>query len=240
VVTVYLSTQRGFEADNMKSKGVFPGCDFCSELNEGSGDRFSDALNGRCESRLVLRMSDLCVFPSLGEIVPGHLLIVPSYHVTAFTSIAPKDKAVLAQLIPLINRTFRFQHGEEPIFFEHGDPSGLDVFNGQCISHAHIHVLPHNVDMLAAVKRERRFLASAKINAPSVPVAEPYVALIESDLTAHFFSSVNAPRQYLRALYSRLVGEPGGENWFERTDVETTLRHAARYREAFHVTPQKT
>jgi histidine triad (HIT) family protein len=206
-------------------------CDFCLELGAIPEGLFPKLVNGTQPSRVIFELGNLRVFPSLGEIIPGHLLIAPTYHVTATTKLNQEDRAALTQLVQKISDAFRRTHGEYPIFFEHGDPTGAEIAYGQCISHAHLHVLPQNIDMLPRLKKERGFIQSAKMSDLQIRIEEPYVSFAAGgDQCIHFFSAVDAPRQYMRALYSELIGNNNAHDWYSRIDPETTLNSAKKYR----------
>ena len=215
----------------MSDTVLYPGCDLCMELNGQEDDRFH-RLHGEYKSRIVLSIGELRVFPSLGEILPAHLLIVPTYHATASSNFVDSDKRHLIKVIGLIRRSYHREFGENPTFFEHGDPTGNDVFAGQCVSHAHIHALPRNVEMRSKVSKAHRFIGSAPAGS-SVELTESYLSVMDDQEQFHYFSAVEAPRQYLRALYSRLVDRPGAENWITNVDIKKTDMSIALCRRIF-------
>lgn len=62
---------------------------------------------------------------------------------------------------------------------------------------------------------------------------QSYVAVLDDDDALHLFSSKDAPRQYLRALYGKLVGIAGAENWYARSSGTTTAASAEKLRALF-------
>lgn len=212
----------------------FSDCDFCLELRREPEGLFPKLAIDKSVSRIVLEAGHLRVFPSLGEILPGHLLIAPTYHVTASINLDAEDKSILFQLMNKISRAFMREHGEYPVYFEHGDPTGHEMAYGQCISHAHIHVLPVFVNMLDRLRTERPLIGGSNSQDSTVRITEPYVSFIDgSNLQTHYFSAVGAPRQYMRALYSELVGKAGAQDWFSRINIETTIHNAQKYTRIF-------
>jgi len=212
-----------------------PRCDFCAEFNGLDGDLYKKLIGKDGPSRIVLTEGNVVAVPSLGEILPYHLLVIPTYHITSILSLESGDKASFATLVRHIRGVFEAAFGETPVMFEHGDPKGTDVFNGQCISHAHFHILPRHVDLLAAVHAERPLLASISLDGISPATDEPYVAVVDDAEVMHLFSSKDAPRQYLRALYGKLVGVDGAENWYARSSGVTTAASAEKLRKLFGV-----
>jgi len=207
-------------------------CDFCNELTNNTNNLFSELLAGQRISRVIAAKGELRLVPSLGEIIPGHMLIVPTYHVTSSTLLTPDDKTALRDIFQHVQRIFVAANGQCPTAFEHGDPTGSEVFSGQCVSHAHIHILPTYVDMLSILHDERRFLFSALLS-DDVPVSEPYLSIIDGNGWVHYFSAVGAPRQYLRALYAKQVGQHDAQDWYRRIDMTKTLESLTKYAQLF-------
>jgi diadenosine tetraphosphate (Ap4A) HIT family hydrolase len=207
-------------------------CDFCNELTNNTDNLFSELLAGQRISRVIAANGELRILPSLGEIIPGHLLIVPTYHITSSTLLTPDDKTALRDIFQHVQRTLVAANGQSPTAFEHGDPTGREVFSGQCVSHAHIHILPTYIDMLSILHAERPFLLSASLS-DDVPVREPYLSIINGNGCVHYFSAVGAPRQYLRALYAKQVGQQGAEDWYAHIDIRKTRESVTKYAELF-------
>lgn len=212
---------------------IDPTCDFCVEFNGLRGDLFDKLTGENALSRVVLKAGKLNAIPSLGEILPYHLLIVPAYHVMSILNLEPADKVHFAELIRHIRKVYEKAFGQTPVFFEHGDPTGKDVFGGQCIAHAHFHVLPKNVDLLSNVCGERALIASIPLDDLTADIAQSYVAVMADDEVLHLFSSADAPRQYLRALYGKLAGVEGAENWYTRRDGKITASSTDKIRRLF-------
>ena len=210
-----------------------PGCDFCAEFNGLPGDLYNSLIGAGGPSRIVLTEGNLVAAPSLGEIVPYHLLVIPTYHVTSILNLEPGDRASFAKLVRHICGTFEPVFGEKPVLFEHGDPKGTDVFNGQCVAHAHFHILPKHVDLLSAVRADRPLLASVSLDEIGAVTDEAYVAVMDDEEVLHLFSSKDAPRQYLRALYGKLVGVPDAEYWRARSSGPSTACSAEKLRAVF-------
>jgi diadenosine tetraphosphate (Ap4A) HIT family hydrolase len=210
-----------------------PGCDFCAEFNGLPDHLYSELVGRGGPARVVLTEGNLVAVPSLGEILPYHLLIIPTYHITSILNLLPNDRASFARLVRHICRAFKAAFGEKPVLFEHGDPKGTDVFNGQCVSHAHFHVLPRHVDLLSIVRSERPLLTSVALDDIGAVTDESYVAVMDDDEVLHLFSSKDAPRQYLRALYGKLVGVADAEWWRARSSGATTAASTEKLRTLF-------
>jgi diadenosine tetraphosphate (Ap4A) HIT family hydrolase len=131
------------------SGGTMAERDFCAEFRTGEENLYSELLMEvgklpRDHPRIVAQSGDLVVFPSLGELEDGHLLISPRYHVTSMLHLTAADREELVKEMHRIRETYRGAHGHYPIFFEHGNPTRQQEGFANCIEHAHLHALPSN------------------------------------------------------------------------------------------------
>lgn len=113
-------------------------CCFCAEL-AGRRTRFHE-LYPDLNSRVVLESDDFVVVPSLGQLSPGHLLLIPRQHVTSFGALGSTYREEALRIYDLL-RSELGQRYSPPVSFEHGSPPGAT--EGGCgIVHAHIHFVP--------------------------------------------------------------------------------------------------
>jgi diadenosine tetraphosphate (Ap4A) HIT family hydrolase len=209
------------------------GCDFCIELSGGTSDFFSTSSNSGARARIIATFSELALFPCLGEILKGHLLLAPEYHTTSMLNLKAEHGSLLRNTLEKIETVYERHHGERPLFFEHGDPTAGREFSGQCVLHAHLHVLPQWVELAEEVGRVREHLGRIKLEARS-ELSFPYFLVSGRDGWFDIFDATHAPRQYLRTCYSRLVGVPERAIWYEALNFEETIDSAERYRALFN------
>jgi diadenosine tetraphosphate (Ap4A) HIT family hydrolase len=113
-------------------------CCFCAEL-AGDQTAFHD-LYPELASRLLIKTSTFVAMPSLGQLSPGHMLLLPRRHLTSFGELNAEGRAEARGLYSEI-RARLARHFPSVICFEHGSPRGASV--GGCgIVHAHVHFLP--------------------------------------------------------------------------------------------------
>jgi diadenosine tetraphosphate (Ap4A) HIT family hydrolase len=166
----------------------------------------------------------------------GHLLISPTYHAKSCFQLCPDDAIGLIHLIKEIRNIIQKNTGKTPIFFEHGNPTTCEPHCSTCIEHAHLHVLPFDPGMLPVLQQERRLIGSSPLISNPLShaqVTEPYIMLVDTNLFLHFFSTDDAPRQYLRHLYARLIGQPELGAWIPNISAEQTITNANHYRALF-------
>jgi len=118
--------------------GPDDGCCFCAEL---AGERTEvHDVYPQLASRLVLETDRFVAMPSLGQLAPGHLLLVPREHVTSFGEL-DADTRREAQDLYYRLRVGLSRRFSPVVSFEHGSPPGAS--SGGCgIVHAHVHFVP--------------------------------------------------------------------------------------------------
>ena len=213
-------------------------CDFCIEFSGGSNDFFTTASKAPPRARLIKTFSRLILFPCLGQIMEGHLLLAPTYHSTSMLRLRSEDDESLHRVVDIIVDAFLRHYKEPPLFFEHGDPTGGVEVSGQCIAHAHLHILPRQFDLTSEVAGNHRYLGQARLGEP-FKVDVPYFMVSDPEGWFDVFDASEAPRQYLRQVYARLAGVPERGLWYENIDVGETLESAAQHRLLFGSEPQE-
>lgn len=113
-------------------------CEFCRELAGDPDNRFRQIYKDLTDTRVVAETMNFVAIPTLGQIFPGSLLIVPRDHIETCASL---DIGLQYELIDLIETVSSVQRRfGEPIFFEHG---AMACTGGSCgIYHAHLHIVP--------------------------------------------------------------------------------------------------
>lgn len=118
-------------------------CEFCNEFAGGSENSFAARYTTEAVSRTILEQDDFRVLPSLGQIVPGYLLLVPNQHHRAFADMRLAELKAAEGLKTGLAEEMRSVYGNL-LFFEHGVRTSD---SGGCgISHAHLHLVPFASD----------------------------------------------------------------------------------------------
>lgn len=113
-------------------------CCFCAEL-DGSATDFHH-LYPDLSGRIVLETDRFLALPSLGQLAPGHMLLVPRAHVTSFGELDARARREASELYAVLRHELG-RHFSRPVAFEHGSPRGAKT--GGCgITHAHVHFVP--------------------------------------------------------------------------------------------------
>jgi diadenosine tetraphosphate (Ap4A) HIT family hydrolase len=116
-------------------------CIFCDEIHSGPNANFASRYP-ELESRIVWSDGTLFAMPCIGQLQPGHFMIIPIDHYdtlrAASATIGPLDDCIAAG-IEHVRSVFGL--GDTALLvFEHG---ARDPRDGGCgIYHAHLHVVP--------------------------------------------------------------------------------------------------
>jgi len=113
-------------------------CEFCQELRDAASSRFHRLYGGRVESRVIARGHGLLAMPTLGQIFPHSLLVLPEEHKETMADVYHVRGRRLVDLVAEVER--RVRPFDTPVVFEHG---ARCESGGSCgIYHAHLHVVP--------------------------------------------------------------------------------------------------
>lgn len=185
-------------------------CPFCKEFETGKKE-IKDK-KGKIElKRIIYSTENFVVFPSLGQIVEGYLLISPKKH---YISLAQMPNSFYDELTNLQEKVKEIltKNYSKPIFFEHG-PFSRKEKAGCCIEHAHLHAVPTNVSILEEVVEH--FPAKIIKSFSELPSNSSYLFLEENN--EKYFCSINTvlPPQYLRQILAVKLGVPEKWDWRE-------------------------
>jgi diadenosine tetraphosphate (Ap4A) HIT family hydrolase len=167
-------------------------------------------------SMSVLESENFFVFPSLGQLVEGYLLICGKEHYLSCSEIPQEQFSEFLDLKEKVRKTLSKNY-TNPIFFEHGCiSSDRDKKAGCCVEHAHLHCVPADVDLLDGI--ERNFKARKIFELSEIKElhkrAIPYFYYESGKGEKYIFElHERAPSQYLRQVLAVKLGVPERWDW---------------------------
>lgn len=130
-------------------------CDFCNELN-GKNNLYWEIAE-KCNlprNRMIYEGEHWVVWPTIGAIVPGYVLIVSKKHHLSLMDCDFKEIIELENLLKQTRRVLENIYHYPCIAFEHG--SGCGIGNKpSCIDHCHLHILPLEEDIYNRIDLEK-------------------------------------------------------------------------------------
>ncbi|ENY9928012.1 HIT domain-containing protein [Pseudomonas aeruginosa] len=205
-------------------------CSYCSEFSgdrEGSYYLRNIFTEINCE-RIYLESDRFVVYPSVGALVVGHLLVVPKNHYTALSLSEPDELVELRGVIldiEKIHGCMQIQSGDSFIF-EHGI---LDVDQSlmNCVDHAHLHVLPFSVDAASLP-----FLNFIELNLEDLSKFDSgFPDYIAYGASGRLFLSDDRDKhpQYLRKVLHDMLQLDGHWNWRSDPKIENIKGWITRF-----------
>jgi len=189
-------------------------CCLCNEIRGNLEDNlFARAFGYELVNAIVFETQNFAVIPSLGHLVEGYLLIVPKEHLLSIGALSTDKFTELSDVIEQIRSLIEPIYGPT-ILFEHG-PASPARRAGCCTDHAHLHIVPAKVDLLAPV---RPFFLWRPIHALSDLKAfydnhEPYLFIQGADAVMHACPAPLVPSQFLRKALANCLGKPREWDW---------------------------
>lgn len=209
-------------------------CEFCDEFSGGLRNSFASLYHGEIADRVVFETPHLRVVPTLGQIVPGYLLLIPTGHYRTLADLPVALLGDLDELRALVQRKLHCVYGDY-LFFEHG--ARRDGAGGCGIYHAHLHAVPFPavndpVDQLKKIFPYHEVSALVELQ----QLEEDASYLYYGDIAGgqYIFRTQHLPSQYMRRLLAQAIGcanwdwrQCGMEESFFTTRTEVSTRLAS-------------
>jgi diadenosine tetraphosphate (Ap4A) HIT family hydrolase len=202
-------------------------CEFCCEFAGDERARFSQDYSDYARSRVVADQGDFVAIPTVGQLLPGSLLILPLRH---FDTCAQAQASLgSADLIRLVERACdALRRFGRPLVFEHG---ARPHTGGACgIYHAHLHVVPAPDAVLLGELLPRRATTARSLVEALVATEDKDEYLLARDTdgrVGHLELSPGDrdgfPSQYLRRFLVRRFALDRPWDWREAAAPERDL-----------------
>ena len=200
------------------------GCEFCVEFQEHRTSRYHSTYGAAAPSRL-LRVGDFRVFPTLGQIFTGSLLVAPATHIERFSDTGPNMSREARLALDLaLSAASGFG---QPIVFEHG---ARCVTGAGCgIYHAHIHVVPTPTNVAAEqVLADGRPQISLEAAWSAHSASDEYLVVQDSLGTVRSLevtptNRFRYPSQYFRRSLAQLFARPQHWDWRRYEKIEPAV-----------------
>lgn len=198
-------------------------CTFCAELLGFSRNtNYGKLTDDTRESRIIWRNREFALMPSLGPLVEGHLLLIPTHHALSFANLSPEALAKARSLIAEVERFFT-SHCPDVVVFEHGAVILTDsdherrvkrAMCGACTDHAHIHIVPAISARSVISRMEELSIHMQKVELDDldrlrevVNVQLPYIVVGGSQMDRWMvFLLEYVPTQFMRRTVASIVG----------------------------------
>lgn len=176
-------------------------CLFCAKF---SGSEQSIALRQWYDDPII-EDKDFVAVPSLGQLVPGYILIIPRRHVSSMAQLSMEELAKLRKFCGQVT-VFQKKCWGMPLIFEHGMCSE-EHRAGACIDHAHWHLVPTSEELVPHDIRLTR-IDSFEAFAASTGQANSYLYVGNCTGRGYILDDRNIPGQFFRRRLALAVQRP--------------------------------
>ena len=182
-------------------------CDFCNEFAGEPRNAFASRYGSSLPDRVLMGIARFKVVPTLGQVVEGHLLIVPTDHYRALADMPSEHIKRLEDICQLLRSTLQDVYGQ-CVLFEHGVRSALA---GGCgIDHAHMHVVPVLAEGVLNVLTQQ--LGGSQIQSleeirQELQEEQSYLFFEDAFVKRYVFPVQSLPSQYMRKLVAESIGK---------------------------------
>lgn len=169
------------------------------------------------QDRIILKTHNFYVMLSLGQIVEGYMLIVSNEHIACCADISADYLSEFEDILGITQQAQREVYGAS-CFYEHGRSGSClpDARGEPHCHHAHLHVVPTNVNVASAVAASYpgQLLSSwSSLHDLYKIDGAPYVLAQSHDAILHASVPDKIPRQFLRTIVAKGEGEPFLADW---------------------------
>lgn len=182
-------------------------CDFCNEFAGGTHNAFCSRYGDRI-TRTVLATENVRVFPSIGQLVEGYLLITPTDHYSAIDEMPCRLTKEFDYVYRTVKEAMLDSYGPF-LCYEHGS-RGPD-FGGCGIYHAHLHVVPVGGYRDPINELRDRFaykrIQSFEDIRPETEGLSSYLFYEDVESDRYLFFTGSMPSQYMRRLLATTIGD---------------------------------
>jgi diadenosine tetraphosphate (Ap4A) HIT family hydrolase len=140
----------------------------------------------------LLETDRFIVLPSLGPLMPGHVMVVGKQHLDSLASMGRDGFEEYEQLANHL-RTAPFLRDGEPLEAEHGSTANDKA--GACVVHTHVHWLPGLGGYLREFQKRLPLLSQHEIM--DVPANVPYI-FVRAGAEKAIFHAAGLPSQTIR------------------------------------------
>jgi diadenosine tetraphosphate (Ap4A) HIT family hydrolase len=167
--------------------------------------------------RIILTSQNFYVMLSLGPMVEGYALVIARHHVECCAAIPSSQLDEFTTVVCAVQHAQHLVYGSSR-YYEHGRTgSCLPNAEGErhC-HHAHLHCVPLPLDVFSAVARDYPIVGLPSWEAvlgKYKAAPEPYLLVEKEALPAMAVVPQKIPRQYLRTVVAKAIGEPHLADW---------------------------
>ena len=191
-------------------------CTICAELSGRKENNLCYMVMGKLFNRIIKETDNFVVFPTIGHFVEGWLLIVPKQHYLSIGALPLNFFGELERIIDKCKNALFSVYGKKSIMFEHGAVGTTSEKRaGQCTNHAHLHIVPAEVDLLDEIQKTYtpQKIKCLKDLRSKYLKQIPYLFYQNNQGEMYVFDAPIVVSQYFRQLLAKKLNRVDKWNW---------------------------
>lgn len=215
------------------------GCPFCNEFNGRKELSYFENVYGKrfgVFDRCLFKTELFVCVPTIGSFVPGYVLVIPKKHFLSFLGMPDSYLQECQTIIDRLAAHYQLCYQSQFILFEHGTADNSNP-GGMSVVHAHIHLLPCNIDIIENCHEFQFSSFSCLVDVIKFYRANgdnrPYLLLRDSNKVYYLSFSSDIPSQFFRKRVCDVIGKPRMGDWKMYPFIEnlkTTISNAQQYK----------
>ncbi|MFG1679589.1 HIT family protein [Nonomuraea sp. NPDC049269] len=188
-------------------------CPFCVLIAEGRSPVWNHLFHAENGDEVIFQTESFLVVLDTAPLAEGHLLIITDRHMPSLAGLSKTERDELHAVKRDAESKLREVYG--PItYFEHGAES-FTRHAGACIDHAHLHLVPGDIDMLPRVARDYPNIESFVSHKDALDnlAGQAYLMFGREAGPAYGAHAPACITQYLRRLVSEAAESKVMWNW---------------------------
>jgi diadenosine tetraphosphate (Ap4A) HIT family hydrolase len=188
-------------------------CPFCILIVEGRSPVWDHLFHTENGDEVIFQTESFLVVLDTAPLAEGHLLIITDRHMPSLGGLSKTERDELHAVKRDMESKLRKVYG--PItYFEHGAES-FTRHAGACIDHAHLHLVPGDIDMLPRVARDYPNIESFVSHKDALDslAGRAYLMFGRDTGPAYGAHAPACATQYLRRLVSEAAESKAIWNW---------------------------
>lgn len=214
-------------------------CPFCDEFQGTKIPLHTLLTQGEIKSRILLNVGNWKVVPTIGPLVPGHIMLLPNEHNYSIINSLPDNAQDFIILLEKCASKLKAIYQKDILIFEHGVTERNSRKCSGCIEHAHIHLLPGPISFISTMLSKFNDWNYQNTLLDFVPSISEYPYLMIGVLHPKPSFWVrkcvnNLPSQFLRKIMAQELNEEIMWDWrkYPRTDFfNKTIKDWKEYAE---------
>jgi len=189
-------------------------CRFCTVFRSTVSNRSIQSWD-----KILFQSKNFTVFPSLGALIEGWLLIVPKDHALCLGGLSRELHSELDELRRQVSLALEECYGSVTVF-EHG-PAQPCHSVGCGVDHAHLHILPTQINLIEGVKEifpeplKWEPVRSVQETASLYEAGLPYLYVEQTPGRGFVTTHPNLQSQMFRKVVAKHIGRLERYNWRE-------------------------